>query len=271
MLKFGGQLTANKLFDGLASSADSLLLGKLFSAEMLGFYTRAQALMLLPLSQIMPALLSVSLPVMSRLAERPETLKRVFLDLLQLTAFASSFIVVFTVVCADWLISVFLGPRWMDTSDIFRLLAGAALFIPLSNLCVASLTAQGKGAALMHWSLLKNITIIFAICGGITWGAKGVAAALSIVSVCILIPLLNYITSKAGSANLKEIWWATGPGIGFGAFGCGVLYVVRHQLELGNPLMGLLVLFLINCILHALIVSALPSSRAALGRLLSVF
>jgi len=32
-----------------------------------------------------------------------------------------------------------------------RLLIGPALFIPLSTLCVLSLTAQGNGAALMRW------------------------------------------------------------------------------------------------------------------------
>ena len=270
MLKFGGELTASKFLDSLACSVDIVLLGKFFAAEMVGLYTRAQTLMLQPLTQIMPPLLNVALPVLSRLAERPESFRRVFLDLLQLTAFASSFITVLLVVGGDWLISIFLGPRWIEVSDILRLMAGPALFIPLSSLCVLSLTAQGKGSSLMRWGLQKNIILIIAIIAGITWGAKGVAGALSIASVFILLPLLNYITAKAGPASLKEIWGATGPGIGSCVLGCGLLYFIRHQLELENPLLGLLTLFFINFVLHALIMGALPSCRAALARIIAV-
>lgn len=270
MIKFGGELTVNKFFDSLACSMDSLLLGKFFTADMVGLYTRAQSLMLLPLSQIMPALLSVSLPVMSRLAERSETLKGVFLDLLQLTVFTSSFITVFLVVGADWLIGIFLGPRWMEVSDVLRLLAGPCLFIPLSTLCVASLTARGRGTALMRWSFQKNIITIFAMFAGIAWGAKGVAAALSIASVCILMPILYNITSQSGLASLKEIWGVIGPGVGVCIFACGFFFFIRHQLELENPLIGLLVLSLINGIFHVLIMGTLPSSRRALARTISV-
>lgn len=270
LLKFGGEITANKLFDSIACSTDSLLLGKFFTSDMVGLYTRAQTLMLLPLSQLMPPLLSVSLPVMSRLAERPESLKRVFLDLLQLTAFASSFIAVMLFVGADWLISVFLGPNWIETGDILRLLSGPALFIPLSTLCVAILTAQGQGSALVRWSALKNVATIVAMFAGISWGAKGIAAALSITSIFILMPILNSITAKCGPANLKEIWGATGLGALSCAAGCGILFYIRNLLDIENPIIALSVLFLINSIFHGLIMSVFPSCRHSFTRVLNV-
>lgn len=270
IVKFGGELTANKFFDALAGSVDTLLMGKLFSAEMVGLYTRAQSLMLLPLSQIVPAFISVALPVLSRLAERPESLKRVFLDLLRLSTFASSFLAVFLVVGADLLIRIVLGPQWMETAEVLSLLLGPAFFIPLSTFCVVSLTAQGRGAVLWRWSLQKNIVTILAILAGITWGAHGVAGALSISSVFILLPLLNNITAKAGLANLKEVWSVTGMGLGSCVIGCGVLYLMRLQLALENPLIGLFVLFLMNVAFHAVVICALPSSRSAFARIINV-
>jgi len=270
MLRFGGELTATKFFDSAACSLDSLLLGKLYTADMVGVYTRAQTLMLLPFSQIMPALLSVALPVMSRLAERPETLRKTFLDLLQLTACISSFITAFLVVGADWLIGIFLGPQWMQASDVLRLLAGPTLFIPLSTLYVACLTAQGKGAVLWRWSLLKNVVTIFAILSGIAWGANGVAAAISVASVFILLPILNYITAKAGVANLKEVWSVTGPWLGFCVLGCGLLYVIRFQLRLENPFIGLFLLFSTNVVLHILAIGALSSARRSFVRVFKI-
>ena len=270
MLKFGGVLTLSSFFDSLGGSADKLLLGKFYAAEALGIYTRAQTLMLQPLTQFMPAVQKVALPAMSRLAEKPEKLRRVFLDLLQVTAFACSFMTVYLVTSADWLVWVFLGPQWLEAADILRLLAAPALVIPLNTLCVVSLMVQSKSTALMRWGVLKNAFIVFAVFVGLLWGAKGVAAALSIVSLGILMTALNFMTAKAGPASLKEIWCAIGPGIASCALGCGVLYFVRYEFGLHNPFLGLLVLFLINCLFHALIMSSLPSGKKALASVRSL-
>lgn len=270
MLKFGGELTANKFFDSVACSLDSLLLGKFYAADTVGIYTRAQTVMLLPFSQIMPALLSVALPVMSRLAETPEAMKKAFLDLLQVTACISSFITVFLVVGADWIIGVFLGPQWTHASDVLRLLAGPTLFIPLSTLYVACLMAQGKGAVLWRWSLLKNIATILAIFAGILWGAAGVAAAISIASLLVLLPILNNVTAKSGVATLKEIWSVTGPALGFCIVGCVFLYVIRLQFELESPILGLFILFLSNVVFHIVAFGAFPSARRSLLRVLKI-
>ena len=104
---------------------------------------------------------------------------------------------------------------------------------------------------------------------GITWGAQGVATALSITSVCILMPILNSISAKAGVASLKEIWSATGPGVLTCILGCALLYFLRDQHEIENPLIGLLVLILINAIYHLMIISCFPSCRKSIGRLFS--
>lgn len=270
MIKFGGELTANKLFDSLACSTDSLLLGKFFTPDMVGQYTRAQSLMLLPLSQIMPALLSVSLPVMSRLAERPEHLRRIFLDLLQLTSFTSSFITIFLVVGADSLIRIFLGSQWIETADVLRLMAGPAFFIPLSTLSVASLTALGNGATLVRWSLLKNIFTIIAIVIGVSWGANGVAGALTIISILILLPLLNKITANTGVATLKQIWLAIGPGIFACITGLALLNFMQSVLSIEYPLIRLLLLAVANIILHVLLIAVLPDCRRTFLRVLKI-
>lgn len=270
MLEFGGELTAMKFFDSLAGSLDSLLIGRFFSAELVGFYTRAQTLMLLPLSQVMPPLLSVSLPVLSRLAERPESLRRVFLDLLQLTVFISSFIAVFLCVGADWLVGILLGSQWLETAEILRLLAGPAFFIPLSTLCVASLTSKGRGTVLLRWSVLKNAITICAILVGVLEGARGVAIALSIASIFFLLPILNKITADADLASLKQIWSTTGVGLLSCTTCSALLYFMRVQIDFENPISGLLILFSANCILHILIIYSFPSSRKSFLRISNI-
>jgi PST family polysaccharide transporter len=265
MLEFGGVLTANNLFNSFGGNADKLLLGKFYPASIVGLYTRAQTLMLQPLSQFMPAVQNVVLPVMSRLAERPEKLKEVFLDTLRVTAFACSFMTVFLVVASDWLVLVFLGPKWIEAGAILRLLAGPAFVIPLNALCVLCLTVQGKSGLLLRWGIINNVLTILAIAAGVLWGAEGVAAALTLIALLVLAPYLTYLASKAGPASWPEIIGALGPGTAACAVGCIVLFSVRKALGLHSAPVGLAVLFALSCVYHALVMSLLPSGRRSLA------
>jgi len=263
MLKFGGALTANNLLHTVGGSADKLLLGKFFSADALGLYTRAQTLMLQPLIQFMPALRNVMFPVMSRLAESPEVLKKTFLNMLRATAFGCSFLAVYIVMGADGLVQVFLGPQWHNAAGILRLLAGPAFFIPLSSICVVILMVRGESRALVRWGFWNNVLIIGAIVAGIAWGPAGVALALSLTSVCVLAPLLCAITAKAGPASLAEIWRAAGPGVVSLVCGCVVYLVLHPRLMVVAPFLGLAVALLADIVLHAILIGVLPAGRMA--------
>ena len=270
MLKFGGVLTLNNLFDCLGGSVDKLLLGKFYTADSLGLYTRAQALMLQPLTQLMPAVQNVMLPAMSRLMENPKQFRIVFLEMLQMGAFACSFMAAFLVVNADWLIGVLLGPKWGEATDILRLLAGPAFFIPIGALCLTSLTAQSKSNEIMLWGMLKNIIIVIAVLLGLPWGVTGVAASLSITAVLLLFPILNYFTAKAGPATLKEIWFVIGVGVGLCLAACAAMFFLRYVLGLHSPFLGLLFMFLVNSMFHAAAMWLIPSGRKAIENLMSL-
>ena len=267
MLRFGGALTTNNLFNSLGGNADKLLLGKFETAGILGLYTRAQTLMLQPLMQFMPAVQNVVLPVLSRLAENRARMRAVFLDLLRVTAFACSFMTVYLVVNADWLVRVFLGPKWIDAGIILRLFAGPAFVIPLNALCVLSLTVQGKTGWLLRWGVMNNAITILAVVAGLPWGARGVAAGLSIASVVILAPLLIYLTSRAGPAGVRDIWSAIGPAVGTCITGCALLYIVRTQSGIDHAGVGLSLFFFVNLAFHAAVMTASPSGRRAFANL----
>ena len=176
----------------------------------------------------------------------------------------------FLCVGADWLVGILLGSQWLETAEILRLLAGPAFFIPLSTLCVASLTSKGRGTVLLRWSVLKNAITICAILVGVLEGARGVAIALSIASIFFLLPILNKITADADLASLKQIWSTTGVGLLSCTTCSALLYFMRVQIDFENPISGLLILFSANCILHILIIYSFPSSRKSFLRISNI-
>lgn len=270
MLRFGGELTAVKFFDSVASTLDSLLLGKLFGAGVVGIYTRAQMLMLLPSSQVVPPLLSVSLPIMSRLGQDPPRLRQVFAELLCLVLLAASFVTVILVAAPDWLVSVVLGGQWAPVPPVLSLMAGSALLVPLTAFCAASITALGDGARLMRWALVRNAIIAAAIAAGCAWGAHGVALSLSIASLVFLLPMLNRTVVGSGLIERTAIWRVTGIGLGICAAGCIVLGAAKTMIVTDSPLANLMIFGLLNGVFHALAAWVWPSARHAVTRFVQV-
>lgn len=270
MIRFGGGLTLNNLFHTLGATADKLLLGKFVSAEVLGYYTRAQALMLQPMLQIMPTVQTVVLPAMSRLAENLEQFRRAFRQLLQVITIACSFVAAFLIVGADWLVRVFLGPQWTEAGVIFRYFAVPVFMVPINTLCVQSLIARGRGGDLVRWGLLNNSLLVAAILAGLPWGAVGVAASASISALCLRSPLLFHLVAKSGAVQLGEIWRVVGPGLGLCAAASAVMVATRWLGNIQNPLLGLGAILIVNGAVHAAILTLLPAGRAAVANVKSL-
>lgn len=266
MLRFGGALTATRLIDGVASSLDVILLGRLFSAATVGVYVRSQTLMLQPLTQLMAPLQLVTLPLFSRLATSPEKLNRAFSDLLMTTAVASSFMTVFLLVGADWIVAIFLGNRWTAAATVLRLFFGPTLTLPMTSVCVLLLTASGHGRALVRWSVVRNTIIAGAVLVGVSWGANGVALTLSLSSIAVLWPILGYFLSRESSIPLSTILAPPAVAVSFSCFSAAILYLIHIIAWSGGPLLSLAMLGIANLALHAALVGAVPPCRKALLR-----
>ena len=265
MLAFGGGLTINNLLGTVGGAVDRVLLGKFFGTNTAGQYSRAQGLLYQPIQQIMPALQTVGLPALSRLKSQPEKYSSTFLNLMKVTVFASSFMAAFIFSGADWLVKFFLGPQWTEAVAVFRCFVGPVFTIPISTLCILSLTAQGKGLALVRWGIVNNAVVVFSILMGLPWGAKGVAAAISISSVCVRVPYLYYLLGKVGPVAMVDLWRIAAPGFLLCITATFALLLLRSVVLLHNVVIGLLILFCMNAVLHGLVAWGTPWGKSAIN------
>lgn len=265
MLAFGGGLTINNFFGTLSGAVDRVLLGKFFGTSAAGQYARAQGLLYQPIQQIMPTLQTVGLPALSRLKSQPDKYCLTFLNLMKVTVFASSFMASFMFSGADWLVAFFLGPQWTEAVDVFRCFVGPVFTIPISTLCILSLTAQGKGQALVRWGVVNNAVLIFSILMGLPWGAKGVAAAISISALCVRVPFLYYLLGKIGPATANNLWRVAAPGFVLCLVATAGMGLLRAVAPVHNVMGGLLLLFGVNGVLHGLVAWGTPWGRSAVS------
>jgi len=192
MVAFGGNLTGFNIINYFARNFDQLLIGWYWGAQPVGLYNRAYQLLLLPIQQINAPLAQVAVPALSRLQHDPVRYRRYYCKAMNLIAFITTPLIVSMFVLSDEIIRIVLGPQWLETSRIFKILAIAALGQPLANATGWVYISLGQTNRMLVWALLSTPPLILAFAIGLPWGAVGVASAYAITDHLRRIPLFVF-------------------------------------------------------------------------------
>jgi O-antigen/teichoic acid export membrane protein len=192
MVRFGSYLTASNMVVYASRNVDDVLLGKFVGATELGFYSRAYRLLMTPISELNYPISAVVIPALSRLQDDPARYRAYFLRAMGTTVLFGIPSVFFSFVCADLVIAIVLGDKWLEAVPIFRVLAPAALFGTLSAAGAWVFIPLGRTDRRFKAVLGYGILVVASFVIGLRWGTMGVAAAYSI-SYCVLsFPFLAY-------------------------------------------------------------------------------
>lgn len=191
-INFGAGITGFNTINYFSRNLDNILIGKLIGASALGLYSRAYQLLMLPISQIRDPLNAVGIPALSTLNEQPEKYRTYYKEFLFLFAFFSMPAVVLLFICAEPLILLILGSKWISAAPIFRLLAVTALIQPIASTRGMILISTGQSKRYFKWGIWNAVAVIFAFVAGIQWGVTGVAVGYALANYVILVPSLQF-------------------------------------------------------------------------------
>lgn len=188
-LTSGGSIFGSQLLNYAARNVDNVVVGSFLGPAVLGYYSRAYSLLIMPLSQINGPLSRVALPVLSRLQDEPDRFRRYISASLLVISYVSlpAFAVLAGV--AYPLVEVLLGPNWSATAAIFQLLAIAGLAQPLSSAVGWLFISLNRAHQQLLYSLAAQPLLIGSYFAGM-WlgGVQGLALVYSLTSVALLVP-----------------------------------------------------------------------------------
>lgn len=271
MLAFGAHLTGSRFMEYINQNVASVLIGWALGPMTLGFYSKAYSLLLMPMRQINWPLSAVAIPSFSRLQNEPERFRAFYLRVLQSVCLLAAPVIALSFADADRIILFVLGNQWMESVSLFRWLAPAALIGTLHAAPGWLMVSLGHPRKLLRWSLLSTPLTVIAIAVGIKWGADGVAAALSIMSVVLFLPMSWYATrnSPVPFPSLLNVLWRP---IAMSLAAAVVLMQLREPMTelLILPVQLVLdsIVFMITFLLVGMI---LPGGRAMLGDAVHLF
>jgi O-antigen/teichoic acid export membrane protein len=167
LLKFGLNVAVANTLYYLFDQSDILIVGKLFNARMLGYYSMATKLASVPSDKIVSIITQVSYPVFAKYQGDSDMSREVYLRITELTVLLTAPMFLGCALFADQLIPLLLGPRWLPTVYFFKVLCVAKMCASLMSLNSAINTAQGRP----HWASWVNLASLatmapaFVVCG----------------------------------------------------------------------------------------------------------
>jgi PST family polysaccharide transporter len=192
LVQFGGYVTAFSAVNHLGRNLDDILIGRFFGGAALGLYSKAYALLLMPINMINGPISGVALPALCRLRDDPARLRHYYARALTMVVTLSMPVVTCLAALTTPFVAVVLGERWTEVGELFRILAIPA-FVGTFN--VASgwvFVAMGRVREQLIAGTVNSSVNAVAIVIGLSWGVEGVAWALATTSILKRLPTLAY-------------------------------------------------------------------------------
>jgi len=264
MLAFGGNITGFTVLNYFSRNTDDLLIGRFWGSQQLGLYAKAYQLLLFPLNQINLPIGGVAVPTLSRLVDEPERYRAAFARTLDKIVLITMPLVVFLMVCSDWLIAVVLGSQWVGAAKIFMWLAIAGFVQPIGYTTGWLFTSQNRTGELLRWGVMSSVLAVGSIAAGVHWGAEGVAKSYGLTSALITTPLNLWWVGRRGPVRTWDFYKTSAPFAISAIIAGGAVWVFHYFAHPAHELVGLIIGFGITVVVFLAVLSAGAAGRAAL-------
>jgi len=162
------------------SQADKLIVGKFLGAEATGLYDKAGALMMVPVKSTSHAVGSVLFPAFSQIQDDKVKIASIFTRAISAVSLITFPMMLGLLITADNLVSVILGPQWLEVIPILKILCFCGLAISVGTMSGSIYLSQGRTDLQLKVNLVTQAIRITAIACGVPWGVIGVTIGFSI-------------------------------------------------------------------------------------------
>jgi len=203
MFGFGSRLLASGLLNQIFENIYLLVIGKLFSAADLGFFTRAKTFGELPSQTLSGMVGRVTFPVFSTIQDDPARLKRGLKKALTFLVLVNFPMMIGLAVIARPLVLVMLTEKWAACIPYLQLLCALGVLFPLHVINLNVLTALGRSDLFLRLEIIKKVLVVINIAVTWRWGISAMIYGMIALSV-ICYYLNSYYTGVLIGYSIRE-------------------------------------------------------------------
>jgi len=172
LFNYGYKLLLSKLYAQGFDESVKLIIGKVYSASDLGFFSRAKQFPNLVADTIANILQQVTFPILSTLQDDTERLISVYRRIIKITSFFIFPAMTLLALLADPIIRLLLTDKWAPAVEYLQWLSFARIFYPISLLNMNILKAIGRSDLFLKVDLSKAPVFITILVITVPMGIK---------------------------------------------------------------------------------------------------
>ena len=180
MFSFGSKLLFSGLLDTAYRNLYQFVIGRRFSKQDLGYYSRADQFAQFPSSNITGIMQRVTYPILCRIAD-DEKLLAAYRQYIKLAAYIIFPLMIGLAAIAKPLINVVLGQKWQFASIILQILCFSYLWYPIHAINLNLLMVKGRSDLFLRVEIIKKI-----------------------VGICILLIVMNFSVELMAIGNIAS-------------------------------------------------------------------
>jgi len=164
MFPYASNLLLTGLFGTIVNNICPLIIGKIYNAAQLGYFSQADKLQKLPSTTSTTIIQRVTFPILVEIQDDNQRLCLAYKNLLSVSVFFISPIMICLMVISQPLFDVILGEKWLVAADYFKILCVTGLLYPIHSLSLNLINIKGKSRLLFYLEVLRKgifLIIIF--------------------------------------------------------------------------------------------------------------
>ncbi|TVZ28225.1 O-antigen/teichoic acid export membrane protein [Gillisia sp. Hel_I_86] len=192
---FGYKITLSTLIQRIFANLYILVIGKFFSAAQVGFYTRAETMKNLPVTNLTMALEKVTFPLFSKIQNDTEKLKRVYRKVIMMVIFVIAPFMLSLGVLAEPIFRILFTEKWLPAVPYFQILCISGIFYPLHIYNSNVFMVKGRTDIFLRLTIVKQVLLVLGVIVGLQFGVLGLMWSQVVVSIVSFF-IIGHYTSK---------------------------------------------------------------------------
>ena len=195
MFGFGANLMISGLLDAFYKNMYSLVIGKIFNAQKLGFYGRADHYAQLPALNVSTIVMRVTYPILCKMQDDDDRLRENYRKLLRVTAF-----IIFPIMCglagaAYPSIVLLIGKKWEFSTILLVPICFTMMWYPIHAINLNLLKVKGRSDLFLRLEIIKKIFGVIVLVASIPFGLVFMCYA-QIFNSLVALAINTYYTGK---------------------------------------------------------------------------
>lgn len=189
---FGSKLLASGLLDTFYRNMYLIVIGKVFKASDLGYYTRAHQFSDFASSNVTGILQRVTYPVLCSIQNDDARLADVYRRLLKTCAFIVFPLLMGIAAVAKPMIITFLTEKWLFSAVLLQIICFQGMWYPVHSINLNLLQVKGRSDLFLRLEIIKKCIAVVILCITLPMGLVVMCIGAAINSIIALIINTHY-------------------------------------------------------------------------------